>query len=144
MNSNNNLQKRAEEQALYLALSLFHSTLLIWVWNSGSHKPSGLSDSHCLHYNITFTVITSRTNKRCHWFAYLWWYKLRFRFVGILLGYYWNTCWSFYFRDWIELAPCTLQATLKSMQWSASEWCSTTKTHSPKIWSWTSPQRFVM
>ncbi len=94
----------SREQALPSALFSFHSTLLFRLWNTVSHEPSSPSGSHCLHYNITFTVITSRTNKIGHWSAPLV-HTLRRIFGDILLGYYWNTRWPFYFRDEMELAP---------------------------------------
>lgn len=109
---NNNLERRAQknneskEQALPSALSSFHSTLLLRLWNTVSREPTSPTGSLCLHYNITFPVITSRTNKISHWAAsrLYSWYTLWDVFLVILLGYYWNTCWSFSFRDEMELA----------------------------------------
>lgn len=49
----------------HFRLSFPHSTQLYY-YDMKYCKPN-LSGSHWLHYNITFTVITSRTDKTGHW-----------------------------------------------------------------------------
>lgn len=123
---NNNLQRRAKknnksrEQALPLTLTSFHSTLLIRLWNTGSCEPSSPSGSHCLHYNITFTVITSRNHKIVHSLVcilavlvrtlmYFWWSFLGFiTDIQCMLGIF------LYGRN--RIATEAVQCTFKPMQ----------------------------
>lgn len=98
---NNN---KSGEQTLPSVLSSFHSALLIRRWNTVSHDPSSARGIQCLHYNITFTVITSRTDKISHspgsqLYRYTQWDVV---FGHILLGNYWSTRWPFYFWDGME------------------------------------------
>lgn len=100
-------------------LSSFHSALLIRLWNTVSHEPSSPSGRRYLHYNITFTVITSRTNKTCNWSAsQLYWYThwemvfFWWRFIGLLLKY----MLAILLQGWNGIGPLAVQYAFKSVQ----------------------------